>query len=160
MSPVSYRQRRAQYRCCKQCLLLYTNTVTDAEGYLVAQPCGHRLRKAPRPKTLPKDLEAPLLKDVKDFARRQGWRTYHTLRSEGSDPGYPDLILAHEQMDRLVVAELKSATGTPTPAQRWWLDFYARWGAETYLWRPKHRDAILVCLRLGGHSVPEGRWLE
>ena len=49
-----------------------------------------------------------------------GWLTYHALRSDGSEPGFPDLIMVRD--GRLIVWELKSATGRVSNAQREWID--------------------------------------
>lgn len=47
---------------------------------------------------------------------------YHTLRSRGSEPGFPDdqIIIGPD----LIVWELKSEIGKPTRRQQAWLDGY------------------------------------
>ena len=66
--------------------------------------------------TLPPITEKQWQQDVKDLARMLGWKTYHTLRSKGSDPDFPDLVMARrhnigpicpEYETRVIVAELK-----------------------------------------------------
>lgn len=72
---------------------------------------------------------------VYDAARLLGWRAYRVLRSRGSTPGVPDLMLLRG--DRLCFAELKTEKGTPTAAQLEWLaELSEVAGVETYLWRP------------------------
>jgi hypothetical protein len=80
---------------------------------------------------------------VTDYATRAArppWRRYHTLNSKGSDPGFPDLVLARPP--RLVVAECKTEDGRVTIAQWAWLDDFAACGAESYVWRPSDRAEI------------------
>ena len=78
--------------------------------------------------------ERQLQDAVVRLARMSGWLVYHTHDSRGSAPGFPDLCLARE--GRLVFAELKSARGRVTPAQRLWLDTLRAGPAEAYLWHP------------------------
>lgn len=104
---------------------------------------------------------------IKDLARLLGWKTYHTLRSKGSDPGYPDLILARRRKigrlagfqvrwrapapdahkTRLIAVELKVEGKNPTPGQLEWLDFFKDIGAETYVWRPSDLEEVKKVLR-------------
>lgn len=83
--------------------------------------------------------EDELLANVRDFARWQGWLTYHTQRSQRSEPGFPDLMLLRRS--RLVAVELKSQRGKVTPAQQEWLDgltdvAHGTDRVEVYVWRP------------------------
>jgi hypothetical protein len=69
-----------------------------------------------------------------------GWRLcYHTLRSKGSQSGFPDRVLVRE---RVIFAELKREKGKPTDSQIEWLDQLAFAGAEVYLWRPSDLEEI------------------
>jgi hypothetical protein len=85
---------------------------------------------------------------VRDYAHRAArppWLTYHTRRSKGSDPGFPDLVAVRP--GRLVVAELKvypatQARGRPTERQAEWLAAFALVGAEIYVWRPPDRPEV------------------
>jgi len=82
----------------------------------------------------------------KGLAPMLGWRpdlTYHTLRSKGSQSGFPDRVLVR---DRIIFAELKREQGTPTETQREWLNALASAGAEVYLWRPSDLDEIATIL--------------
>ena len=86
---------------------------------------------------------------VRDLARRRPvadrWRTYHTLRSKGSEPGFPDLILIRPP--RLIFAELKSDRGRLTRAQREWRADLEACGVEVYTWRPSERSHVEAILR-------------
>ena len=70
-----------------------------------------------------------------------GWRT--PVAADGA--GFPDLILVRG--DRLLAAELKTESGTLTPAQSEWLEALAAAGMETFVWRPDDWDAIAKVLR-------------
>lgn len=84
---------------------------------------------------------------VATFARFHGFRTYHTLRSTGSEPGFPDLVMIRK--GRLIVAELKTERGKVTVSQQEWLDdFRAVEGPPSvHLWRPSHADEVMEVLK-------------
>jgi hypothetical protein len=93
--------------------------------------------------------EAELLEAVRDLARWRRWLIYHTYRSTRSNPGFPDLVLVRG--DRLVFAELKSAGGKLSAAQRGWREALLALDGivEYHLWTPKEWndatiDAVLV----------------
>ena len=93
---------------------------------------------------LEKEWDATLFHSQKGLAPMLGWRlTYHTLRSKGSQSGFPDRVLVR---DRIIYAELKREKTQPTVAQKEWLDGLARAGAEVYLWRPSDLDEIAKIL--------------
>lgn len=73
------------------------------------------------------------------IARVFGWFPYHTLRSKGSQPGYPDWTLVR---DRVVFLELKREKTNVTPAQAEWLRRLAAADAEVYVARPRNFDAL------------------
>ena len=77
-------------------------------------------------------------------ARQLGWRTYHTHDSRRSDPGFPDLVMVRE---RVVFAELKTATGKVSEDQLAWLGKLEAAGAEVYLWRPSDEHEVLSVLK-------------
>lgn len=85
---------------------------------------------------------------IKDLAKRFGWKYYHTWRSIHSPAGFPDCVFARE---RVVYAELKSETGQPSAEQYEWLEALAEAGQEVYLWRPDDMEPnggeILAVLR-------------
>jgi hypothetical protein len=68
-----------------------------------------------------------------------GWHVYHTLRSKGSQPGFPDWVLARE---RILFLDLKRETGRMSQAQVAWGHALLAAGAEYYLVRPRHLDAV------------------
>lgn len=100
-------------------------------------------------------LEKDFLQQVKDLARMFGWKTYHTLRSKGSDPGFPDLVMARRgrvargrgTFVSLIVAELKREGEDPTAEQIEWLNFFNEIGVASYVWRPSHWKEIQRVLR-------------
>lgn len=88
--------------------------------------------------------ETDLQASVVELARRLGFLVYHVYDSRKSAPGFPDLVLLHKRSGNLLVAELKSATGTVTPEQDEWLRAFALRGAA-FLWRPEHwRDGTIL----------------
>lgn len=72
-------------------------------------------------------------------ARMFGWKAYHTLRSKGSQPGYPDWTLVR---DRVIFVELKREKTGCTAAQIEWLKALTAADAEVYVARPRNFDAI------------------
>lgn len=95
--------------------------------------------------------EAQFQRRITDFATLRGWRWVHirpartvhgwTVPYDG-DHGLPDLILS--RAGRVLLAELKSATGKPTVDQGAWL---AALGDHGRLWRPAQWNAALEELR-------------
>lgn len=88
--------------------------------------------------------ESAFEKQVVGAAQLKGWRVAHfgvALTSSGrwltptkyDARGFPDLVLLR---DRVIYAELKDATGRPSPAQNVWAQGLAAAGCEVYLWRP------------------------
>jgi VRR-NUC domain-containing protein len=93
----------------------------------------------------PLETEADFLGWVRDLAHLRRWRTYHTLRSKGSESGFPDLVMVRG--GRLVFAELKTASGRLTGDQSDWLHTLELVPlVEIYLWRPRDREAIMRIL--------------
>ena len=96
---------------------------------------------------LPRLTEARFLKDVREAARLAGWETYHTLNSKGSEPGWPDLVLA--KPGRVLMVELKTDHGRLTRAQQKWLRLLATCpGLEVAVWRPADWEKVLATLGL------------
>jgi VRR-NUC domain len=91
--------------------------------------------------------EAGWLEYVRGYARAHRWRTYHPLRSAGSEKGWPDLALC--RAPRLILAELKTQNGRLRREQREWLDELERCDRlEVYrTWRPADRPQIHEVLR-------------
>ena len=94
--------------------------------------------------------ETALLAAVRKLATLNGFMTYHTHWSKGSEAGYPDLTLVHPKQGRIIFAELKSPTGKTTPAQDLWLASLRAAGAEVHLWRPADLATIAAILRNKG----------
>lgn len=104
------------------------------------------------------DWDGQLFRSRGGVARLLGWRLcYHTLRSRGSQPGFPDRVIVR---DRVIFVELKrELTGkksedknrVPSETQVDWLTGLAKGGAEVYLWRPSDLDEIGLILG--------GQWL-
>jgi hypothetical protein len=82
---------------------------------------------------------------VVELATMTGWKVNHQLPAQNAagrwrtptqgHVGFPDLVLAHPTRG-VIFAELKSAVGRVSEAQRNWLDVLELGGAETYVWRP------------------------
>jgi len=88
------------------------------------------------------------------LAKEAGYTfAYHTYRSTKSQPGFPDLILAHRDAHRqrgwpIWAVELKTDTGEVTPAQAAWLEALAHSrNVVTDVWRPRDWDTIVARLR-------------
>ena len=87
-----------------------------------------------------KEWDAVLFNSRTGLAPTLGWTlVYHTLRSKGSQAGFPDRICLRE---RQIVVELKRESGKPTADQVRWLDGFAAAGVETYLWRPSDLQEV------------------
>jgi hypothetical protein len=93
--------------------------------------------------------EDDLLRSVRKLAGYTGWIFYHTRWSKGSEAGFPDCVLANAKQQRVIYAELKSPTGTPTPAQVLWLDTLDAAGCETALWRPLDLQTLIPAVLRG-----------
>jgi hypothetical protein len=96
--------------------------------------------------------EATLLAQVRRCAREQGYLSYHTRDSRGSDCGFPDLCLVRPasatQVGRLIFAELKSARGKLTREQQLWLSLlqHSVPGVEAEVWHPSDYEKIVQIL--------------
>lgn len=99
--------------------------------------------------------EATLLAHVRRLARMRGWLVYHTHRSDRSEPGWPDLVLAHAETGRLLVVELKAAKGRVSTAQQEWLDTLTACGIDARVWRPADLDNDEIEQALNPHRPTE-----
>ena len=88
--------------------------------------------------------EKEFAQTVVEYAKLQGWVVFRTWNSLHSPAGEPDLRLV--KGSRVVWAELKSATGQPTPTQVEVLEYLQVNGHEAYLWRPENWSEIEVTL--------------
>lgn len=91
--------------------------------------------------------EADLLAAVLELAEREGWLATHFYDSrQSTGAGWPDVVLV--KRGRLIIAELKSATGRVSAAQAKWLDELLMVGRpEVKLWRPNSWREIEASLR-------------
>lgn len=84
----------------------------------------------------PKISEAQFQRQVVQLAALCSWVCYHTHDSRRSNPGFPDLVLAHHRLGLLFV-ELKTDKGKLTPDQDRWRLVLIRAGADARVWRPR-----------------------
>ena len=94
--------------------------------------------------------EAELLDAVRQTARLSGFLTYHTSRSEGSEPGFPDLVMANERTGALLFRELKTMNGRTSQAQRQWIAALRSAGADADVLRPDGLAAFQAHLAVLG----------
>lgn len=130
-----------------------TDWTTDAQLHIPAAPvlegpAGSKRVAARVP-------EAQFQHDVVSWARWWGWLVYFTYDSRGSPPGFPDLTLT--RAGRLILAELKSATGELSLDQiRWRSALQAVSGIEYRLWRPADWTSIETDLKPMWEPAPAG----
>lgn len=84
----------------------------------------------------PKLTEKQFMAQVVRLAKLCGWILYHTHDSRRSEPGFPDLVLAHPKRKLVIFAELKTDAGKLTDAQDRWLDVLHDCGERVRVWRP------------------------
>ena len=89
--------------------------------------------------------EAEFQTAVVELAQLRGWLVYHTYDSRRSAPGFPDLVLARQNV--LLFWELKASKGRATAAQREWLDALKATGANVDVLYPEDWPAIEIDLR-------------
>ena len=89
-------------------------------------------------------LERDWQNTVRDLATTLGYRkAYHTYDSRRSDTGFPDLVLVR---DRIIFLELKREQGKVSATQASWLAALHHAGAEVYVARPRHFDALATVM--------------
>jgi hypothetical protein len=88
---------------------------------------------------------------VRGYAALCGWtHIYHTLRSKGSDPGFPDLVLVRHQV--VLFVELKTQKGKVRPEQESWgqalvqVEGAAGKHVKYRIWRPSDWPQIVETL--------------
>ena len=90
--------------------------------------------------------------EVMDMAIRHGWIAYHTFDSRRSEPGFPDLVLAHPGHG-ILFCELKTNSGKLTEDQEFWLQFLkvaaATGQVGTQVWRPTNLESVTDILMHG-----------
>ena len=77
------------------------------------------------------------------YAKKRGWRVYHTYDSRRSEPGFPDLVLVR---NKVLFRELKTDKGQLTDAQKTWGQLLTAAGTDYAVWRPKALQEIFVSL--------------
>lgn len=70
-----------------------------------------------------------------------GHLVYHTYDSRRSEPGFPDLTIVHPERG-VVFAELKTADGRLSRAQKTWIATLEQAGARVFVWRPDDWQTI------------------
>lgn len=112
-----------------------------------------------------KTMSETALEDcVLDLAGHLGWLRFHALpvtnrkgrtrTAQRGDIGFPDLVLVHP-LGALVVRELKSERGSPSPEQKRWLAGFTAAGVDTGIWKPRHWFDGTIRARLS--EVPPSR---
>jgi hypothetical protein len=90
-------------------------------------------------------LEKDWQRQVRDLAQTLGYRrAYHTFDSRRSDTGFPDLVLVGHK--RVIFLELKREQGKVSAAQAEWIAALRDNGAEVYVARPRHLQALSTVL--------------
>jgi hypothetical protein len=92
--------------------------------------------------------------EVIALARDLGWLVYHTLRSKGSEPGFPDLVMVRGE--RVLFIEIKTMKGKLSSPQSFWLAALSHTTVEVYLWRPSDiqeaGEVLTGDWHTGGHT--------
>lgn len=86
---------------------------------------------------------------VKDLAKRGGWKYYHTWRSIHSPAGFPDCVMTKE--GRTIIAELKTdkrKSKLSAEQARWLWELRKTPGLEVFVWRPRHFMKVAKILGL------------
>lgn len=93
-----------------------------------------------------KETEEGFLQAVMAFAKLNGWRSAHFRPAKtakgwrtavgGEGKGFPDLVMIHPALQKMVVAELKVGRNTTTHDQDVWLDHFKEVCDDVYVWRP------------------------
>jgi len=89
-------------------------------------------------------LEKDWQRQVVQLAKQLGWtHVFHTFDSRRSTHGFPDLVLIR---DRVLYLELKREKTKLTDEQRDWLRALRAAGAQAYVARPRHLEALAAVL--------------
>jgi hypothetical protein len=99
--------------------------------------------------------ETQLLAAVRDLCQLRGCMTYHTHRSDRSEPGFPDLVILTRTS--VLYRELKTTKGRLTTAQAAWLDRLTSLGADAGVWQPEHLHAGVIDAELRAISPKTSR---
>lgn len=108
---------------------------TLANGHLAAGVAARMRRlNAAQAAQAARMSEAGLMLAIRRLTRIMGHRVYHTARSDRSDKGFPDLVIA--AAGGIMYRELKTETGKLTCEQLDWLCDLRAAGADADVWRP------------------------
>ncbi len=97
-------------------------------------------RRRTRWRGLKPDEDSEFLPAVRDLAQLHGWLDWHHLRSKGTRPGWPDLVLLRPP--RLIFAELKVPPNKLSPSQEVCTGMLRDSGQEVYVWTPDQWSEI------------------
>ena len=86
--------------------------------------------------------EAELQSAIIEVARLRGYLVYHTRDSRRSEPGFPDLVLAHPSKG-VIFVECKTEKGKLSAAQIKWFETLSVGGSDVWVTRPSTLDAML-----------------
>ena len=95
--------------------------------------------------TLPPQTEKSFQSQVVRYAELMGWRYWHTLRSEGSPKGWPDLVLIRRP--RILFVEIKAQRTPVTRDQQACIDALRACDQEAWIFRPSDWEKIERLLR-------------
>lgn len=103
--------------------------------------------------------EKVFLKHVKAEAKKRGWTFFHETYSLGSDKGFPDVFICHDDHGSRFV-ELKYGKNKLGPDQERWRDALQRAGQKWYLFYPADWDKIIRLLdgedvTIGNSDTPQ-----
>ena len=96
--------------------------------------------------------EADFQAQVIAAAEQRGWLTYHNPDSRRSNPGFPDLVLAHKRRG-IIFAELKVGKNRPSKPQTKWLNTIEESGHCAQLWTPADWPRIIRMLEWSARDV-------
>ena len=94
--------------------------------------------------------EKEWMAQIAGLAKQLGWVRYHTLRSKGSQPGFPDDVLLR---DRAIFIEYKTEKGKLSDAQKDWIRRLIVANAEVYVARPRHLEELARVLQARNRSL-------
>ena len=86
--------------------------------------------------------EAELQAAIVEVARLRGYLVYHTHDSRRSEPGFPDLVLAHPAKGVLFI-ECKRENGKLSEPQIRWFETLSVGGSDVWVTRPSSLDSML-----------------
>ena len=98
--------------------------------------------------------EERLLDRVRVLAKKHGWLCYHTRDSRRSGAGFPDVVCTNGV--RIVIAELKSATGKLTQEQAQWIALLTHTGlVDVRVWKPGDWPEIYAYFTQGNPTTTQ-----